>query len=331
MKARLIPAPQVAITIALDQHVRGLLHQLAVLEGARLGLVGVADEVLGHVALGQERAPSRPSGSRRRRGRAGRRRDLARRSLGRHRERLAQRAVAAAALVHRERVQPRLVDVVDSRSVGCLVSAGGRSAVGDSRRGVERHASARAALEHRRRPRRSSTISARVARASSGPTYYAVDRRHRRDVARAEALEAAHVDLADRRRRPPRIAVVELVGAAQRAGDVRADVDACGGPPARARTCRRRSRPRSGRRASARITQATCSIASGEHQPWRSLGGVQRRDRRGLAVRVLRHRGLDLRAQLRRAPASAPDRGSSPAALVRSTASSQPGTREPCS
>ena len=39
----------------LEQHVRGLLHQLAVLEGAGLGLVGVAHEVLVHPALGQER------------------------------------------------------------------------------------------------------------------------------------------------------------------------------------------------------------------------------------------------------------------------------------
>ena len=38
----------------LDQLVRVALHQLAVLEGARLGLVGVAAEVLGHLAAGQE-------------------------------------------------------------------------------------------------------------------------------------------------------------------------------------------------------------------------------------------------------------------------------------
>jgi len=37
---------------ALDQPVRALLHQLAVLERAGLGLVGVADEVLVHIALG---------------------------------------------------------------------------------------------------------------------------------------------------------------------------------------------------------------------------------------------------------------------------------------
>ena len=39
----------------LDQHVRVLLHQLAILERPRLGLVGVADEVLVHLALRQER------------------------------------------------------------------------------------------------------------------------------------------------------------------------------------------------------------------------------------------------------------------------------------
>ena len=55
----------------LDQLVRVLLHQLAVLEGAGLGLVGVAAEVLVHVAARQEARPSCPSRSRRRRGRAG--------------------------------------------------------------------------------------------------------------------------------------------------------------------------------------------------------------------------------------------------------------------
>src|SRR3712207_7913228 len=39
---------------ALDEQMRVLLHQLAVLEGPGLGLVGVADEVLVHLALGDE-------------------------------------------------------------------------------------------------------------------------------------------------------------------------------------------------------------------------------------------------------------------------------------
>ena len=39
---------------ALDELVRVLLHQLAVLERPRLGLVGVAAQVLVHLATGQE-------------------------------------------------------------------------------------------------------------------------------------------------------------------------------------------------------------------------------------------------------------------------------------
>ena len=41
---------------ALDQLMRLHLHQLAVFEGARLGLVGVDDDVLAASALGQERS-----------------------------------------------------------------------------------------------------------------------------------------------------------------------------------------------------------------------------------------------------------------------------------
>ena len=55
----------------LDQLVGVALHQLAVLEGAGLGLVGVAAEVLGHVAARQEGRLFCPSRSQRRRGPAG--------------------------------------------------------------------------------------------------------------------------------------------------------------------------------------------------------------------------------------------------------------------
>ena len=88
----------------LDQHVRVLLHQFAVLEGARLGLVGVAHEVLVHRALRQERdllahlearaaAPAQARGF-----------ELCEHLVGRHRQRLAQRRVAAARFVHRRSV-----------------------------------------------------------------------------------------------------------------------------------------------------------------------------------------------------------------------------------
>ena len=102
----------------LEQHVRGLLHQLAVLEGAGLGLVGVAHQVLVHPALGQERdllahlkagppAPAQGGGF-----------ELVQHRFGRHRQRLAQRLVAAAAFVHLQGVQAGLVDAVEEELVG---------------------------------------------------------------------------------------------------------------------------------------------------------------------------------------------------------------------
>ena len=97
---------------ALDQQVRVLLHQQAVLEGARLGLVRVAAEVLVHRALGDEAGllAHREAGA----AAAAQPRllELVQHLLGAHlRQRLAQRAVAAEPLVDRDRVQVRLVDV----------------------------------------------------------------------------------------------------------------------------------------------------------------------------------------------------------------------------
>ena len=67
----------------------------------------------------------------------------------------------------------------------------------------------------------------------------------------------AQVDVAGRRRRPPR---ARRRGRRRRAASRRCSCRRrpSGRRPGPARTCRRRSRPRSGRRASARITQATC-------------------------------------------------------------------------
>jgi hypothetical protein len=92
--------------------VRALLHQLAVLEGARLGLVGVADQVLDHVAVGQERdlAPHLEPGAAA--AADARVHDLRQHVLGGHAQRPAQHLVAAAALVDLQRVEPRLVDAV---------------------------------------------------------------------------------------------------------------------------------------------------------------------------------------------------------------------------
>src|SRR3954465_5446082 len=103
---------------ALDEHVRRLLHELAVLERAGLGLVGVADEVLVHRPLGQEG----PLLAHRESGAAAaadpRAVELGQDVLAAHAERLAQRAVAAAALVDVEGVEARLVDVLEEQEVG---------------------------------------------------------------------------------------------------------------------------------------------------------------------------------------------------------------------
>src|SRR3954463_9744597 len=103
---------------ALDEHVRRLLHELAVLEGAGLGLVGVADEVLVHRALGQEgrllahrEAGATPAAD-------PRAVELGEDVLAAHPERLAQRGVAAAALVDRDLMKIRLVDVLEQEEVG---------------------------------------------------------------------------------------------------------------------------------------------------------------------------------------------------------------------
>ncbi len=47
---------------ALDQLVRIVLHEQPVLEGAGLGLVGVADDVLGARALARDEGPLGPAG-----------------------------------------------------------------------------------------------------------------------------------------------------------------------------------------------------------------------------------------------------------------------------
>jgi hypothetical protein len=106
MNEWLAPAAWAAITIPSISMCGRLLHQLAVLERARLGLVGVADEVLVHVALGQERslAPGGEAGAAAT-AQAGRLEfgdDL----LRRHRERLAQCLVAAATLVDGDVARP---------------------------------------------------------------------------------------------------------------------------------------------------------------------------------------------------------------------------------
>jgi hypothetical protein len=96
---------------ALDQRVRRLLHELAVLKVPGLGFVRVADEVLVHVALGHE-------GGLLAHGEAGAaaaahvgRQQLVDDRAGLHLERLAQHLVAAATLVDAQGVEARRVDV----------------------------------------------------------------------------------------------------------------------------------------------------------------------------------------------------------------------------
>ena len=238
---------------ALDEHVRALLHELAVLERAGLGFVGVADEVLVDVDLRDERdllaarearaAAAAQAGGDQLVGDLG----------GRHRrQHLAQRLVAAAALVDVDRVQaaarrcrrrgswvlmrrPRSRAVVRSPPAGRRAAAHRRSGAWVGERGRRRRDRARCArvgalaqvqlLAGQRRHALADLLDERrhlVERDRADVD--AVDGRHRRDVAGAQALEAAHVEL--------RVALgllldarQQLVGAAQRAGDVRADVD----------------------------------------------------------------------------------------------------------
>ena len=163
--------------------------------------------------LGQERRPCAPPGSRRRRGRGARGVELVDDLLGLHRQRLAQRLVAAAALVDLERREPGLVDVLNSivglRSLLASTGRRMRAAACPARGPAVR----RAVLDDR----------AGVARPRA-VRVLAVDRGHRRDVAGPEALERAHVDVGSPGGRIEHLRV-ELVGAAQRARDVRAHVD----------------------------------------------------------------------------------------------------------
>jgi len=100
----------------LDERVGVLLHELAVLEGPRLGLVGVADEVLVHGALRDERhlLAHREAGAAAAADRRGV--ELGDDLLMGHGQRLAHRVVAAAALVAVDRGQRRVVDVAEEQA-----------------------------------------------------------------------------------------------------------------------------------------------------------------------------------------------------------------------
>ncbi len=144
----------------LDQHVRALLQQLAVLEGARLGLVGVTDQVTVHVSLRQERglAPGGEAGAAAAAQPGGIEFGDDRRRL--HREGLAHRLIAAAALVDLERGKSRLVDV-------CQQDRGRAHQALALGSALRRRASARSGIGSR--PARRSSIRRCASAGSSGP------------------------------------------------------------------------------------------------------------------------------------------------------------------
>ena len=252
-----------------------------------LGLVGVADEVLVHRRPWAGRTPSCPSGSRRRRGRAGRGLEL-----GETPRASSQRACAAPrsrrGARRRRACQARLVDVLEEEC-GCSVGSSrgvldgpsaavlGRAAARRrSRRGAraqllgrqqlgagadllgERSATSRRRRRAGRRRRRRPTPSARC---------------RRRPGTRSRGPRVGSVG------RPSAHRSSSVVGAAQRARDVRADVDAVAADRLACRTCRRTSRPPPGRPGVSRITRppARSPRASTSRA---GLGGVQGRDRR---------------------------------------------------
>ncbi len=235
----------------LDQLVRVALHQLAVLEGAGLGLVGVAAEVLGHFAARQEGG------------------------LFAHRE-------AGAAAPAQARVFELLEDLVllhlavgllqrrvaaDQALVALRVRSAGSSACSSSTRvssscaissppvegRVARRVAGRAAaLGQRpspaaplRRPCSWPIAIARLGRLERAVVAL-VDRGHRGDVAGAEALEAGDeevvVALGGRLE-----GVEQLVAAAHPAADVGADLDPVAADPLRCGGGRRSWRPTPGR------------------------------------------------------------------------------------
>ncbi len=164
------------------------------------------------------------------------------------------------------------------------------------------------------------------------PHVHAVDRGHRRDVAGAEALERAHVEFGLRVRSfGGRLGdrLVQLVGAAQRAGDVGAHVHAVashGRGLEHVVEARHRLQVGGGHAHHARDLLDRLRRAPAVH----ALGGLQCRQRGGAAVGVVGHVRLDLRAQLSR-HVGAGCVGDLAGSFSRSAARSQPGTREPCS
>ena len=194
-----------------------------------------------------------------------------------------------------------------------------------------------------RRPgRRSAGSGAACARAPAVPAFrssticpassvgqrsdvLAVDRGHRRDVARAQALERAHVDVLVLGRRGHRL--VELVGAAQRARDVRAHEHVVASASARCRTCRRRW-PRcqvGGRQLHHRGDLIDRLGRAPAVNSWAACSAGIAAERRSGYLAI----AASISAAARPGTGVVAGSGIVAGGLVRSTASSQPGTREP--
>ena len=203
-------------------------------------------------------------------------------------QRLAQRAVAAAALVDLERREARLVDVLEQQRGRSWLARTFGSALGRRFSCLSGSGSSPARIW-----RTSSGTSSSVDRAD----VLAVDRGHRRDVAGAQALEAAQVEVRVAGR-PPR--------AAPRAARRRRTASTrC--------SCRRRpSLVPDGARLEHVVEGRDRGQVGGRqaHHAGRlldalrrapavaALDGEQRGDRGRAAVGVLGHRGLDLGAQV---------------------------------
>ena len=211
---------------ALDEHVRALLHELAVLERARLGLVGVADEVLVDVRLRDERDLLAAREARAAAAAQAGGEQLVEHRLGRHlasapcapsRSRRAggrRRSCAGRARRCRRRGSSGSHASSSSFAGGCSIAAGGptgpppiggrRSSsarrvggAGDRARGAGVGALAQAQLlvGQRRHAVADLLDEPRHLVERDRADVDAVDRGHRRDVAGAEALEAAHVEV----------------------------------------------------------------------------------------------------------------------------------------
>ena len=333
MKARVDLAGVGGDDHPLDQHVRALLHQLAVLERARLGLVGVADQVLLHVAVGQERDLAAHLEAGAAAAADARVHDLRQHVLGRHRQRLAQRLVAAAALVDLAacsaparrccRTGSFMSDLAFGGSDRGLRGASEFCAPGSTRAPV-----ADLLVGQHGRPALQVLDDPAPRRRLQRADVLAVDRRHRRDVAGAQALERAHVDVSSLGGRCHH-RLEQLVGAEQRARDVGAHVDVVvHGPAARSRACRRRSPPRSGTRASAAITPPpgrSPPASTSRARAWAACSAGIAAERRSGYLAI----AASISARSSSGTGVVAGSGTAAGSLVRSTASSQPGTRDP--